>query len=191
LILTVALCLPAAALAVGPNYSFVEAGYIDVDVDVDTVDLDGIDDSGDGWFVGGSFGSKRWHIFGEYQEGDLGSGASKLDQERWFVGAGWHGLLGERADLVVEVAYLDVGFDVGDSKVSDDGFRGSAGVRWVPVKLFELNGFYNYADLSDLRTADESWEVNAILNIWRIGLGLGYEEFDDTEDLRAFVRFNF
>ena len=183
-VLLVLLCVPGLALADGPAYTFVEGGYIDNDVDDPTFD------SGESYFVGGSVGGKRWHAFAEYKDGDVDSVDSgftpgSIDLTTWYAGVGWHGGLGEKGDVVAEVAWVDA--EVGS--FSDDGYRASAGVRFQLIKLLEVNGFYNYFDVFD--DTDDSIEVNAIVNVWRIGLGLGYETFDDNDELRAFVRFVF
>ena len=176
------LCVPGLLLADGPAYTFVEGGYIDNEFD------DSSFDSGDSYFVGGSLGGKRWHAFAEYKDGDVDGAStsfSSIDLTTWYVGAGWHGGLGERGDIIGELAWVDS--EVGSA--SDDGYRATIGIRYQLIKILEVNGFYNYFDVFD--DSDDSLEINAIVNIWRIGLGLGYETFDDNDELRAFVRFVF
>jgi len=86
-----------AAQASAPPWIYVEGGYL-------VNDPDEFSETGDNWFVGGMGGGKMWHVFIEYQNGDFVDG---VDNENWEVGLGWHGLLGERADLVADVAYLE------------------------------------------------------------------------------------
>lgn len=189
LLVLIALSLiPASALAVGPNYNFIEAGYIDLDVD--DVDVGEIIDSGDGWFLGLALGSPRWHFIGEYQSEDLdGDMGGSFERTTWWAGLGWHGLLGEKGDLVADVAYIDTEVEIIGGKNKDDGYRAAAGVRYLPVRIFEVNGFFNYTDL-DTAGSDESWEVNALLSLGQFAIGAGWEQFEDTQNLRAFIRLN-
>ena len=96
--LRMSLCLAAVLLALtgaidaqelGPNYKYVEGGALWVNPDGFSSDT--------GWFVGATFGTKHFQAFGEY--------ADPGDPASWFVGAGWHGLLGPKADLVAQGAY--------------------------------------------------------------------------------------
>lgn len=92
--------LPARA-ADGPVWTYAEAGYLSVDVD-------NLSDSGDNYFLGASFGLGWFHANGYVTKGDLGP---DIEQELWRIGVGWHGLLGERADLLAEAAYIDFSVD--------------------------------------------------------------------------------
>jgi hypothetical protein len=167
------------ALAEEPNYRYVEGGYLSVDTD----DLDG---SGDNYFVDGSFGGKSWHAIAYYSNGELGP---DFDLKVWRFGLGWHGLLGDKADVVGEADYVDQSIDGPGSDDSDTGYRLVGGVRWVPIKLFELDGFANYNNVGS--ESDMSWEARGILNVWRLGFGAAYEKFDASDQWNAFVRFNF
>jgi hypothetical protein len=171
--------VPARAEA--PNYSYVEAGYLNVNED----DLSG---SGDNWFAGGAIGlGKHFHAIGFYTNGDLGTDVS---QTYWRAGLGWHGLLGEKADIVAEAYYVDQTVDGPGPSNSDTGYRVTGGIRWLPIKFFELDGFANFNDVQSDHT-DTTWEARAIINIWRLGFGGDYEKFDTADQWNAFVRFNF
>jgi len=158
-----------AAVAQSPGWKYVEGGLWSVNPDGAS--------SVDGWFAGGSWelgSTTRFHVFAEL--GDLDS------NNQWSVGGGWHGLLGERADLVAEGAFVDAD--------TVDGFRVSGGVRWMLLKRLELNGFINYVDLD---TTDQTgFEIGAIFDFSkRFGVGGSYESGDDFDTTRVFVRFNF
>ena len=174
ILVAVMILLPVLSVGEEPNYKFVEGGGIDIDPD-------GSLGSQDGWFAGGSFGMKHFQVFAEYQ--------NVSDITQWFVGAGWHGLLGEKADVVAEASYVDVEVDTGLGKISEDGYRLTGGVRWQLLKWFELNGFANYTDL-DNSSSDTSVEANVIFTIAFLGLGAGYE-VGDADVARVFIRFNF
>lgn len=158
-----------AALAQAPAWKYVEGGLT-------SVNPDGAD-SEDGPYIGGSWElgkETRFHVFAEY--GDLG------DFDQWSVGGGWHGLLGERADVVAEAAFVDI-YDV-------DGFRVSGGLRWMLLKRLELNGWVNYNDLDD--TDQTSFEIGAVFDFTkRFGVGGSYDWGDDWDTSRAFLRFSF
>jgi hypothetical protein len=170
--------LPAsAALAEEPAWTYVEAGYL-------SIDPDNLSDSGDNWFAGGSVGFlKNFHVFGKYVDGDF---STNVEQTYWEFGAGWHGLLGDKADIVGEVSWVD-----GEvNNQGDDGYQLTGGVRWLPVTMFELDGFINWADY-DVAGSDTSYEVRAILNIWVMGFGASYEMADTADQWNVFARFNF
>jgi hypothetical protein len=167
------------ALAEEPNYKYVEGGYLSVDVD-------DLESSGDNYFLGGSMGGKWWHINGYYSSGDLGP---DYQQNLWRIGLGWHGLLGDKADVIGEADYVDQSIDGPGPTDSETGYRLVGGVRWVPIKLFELDGFANYNDVGS--ESDLSYEARGIVNIWRLGFGAAYEKFDASDQWNAFVRFNF
>lgn len=191
--------LPWNTFAAAPSYSFVEIGHIDVGVDefeTDDFDLGSLvgdfsnfERNGDGRFFSGSFGAKLWHVFAEYRRAELQDG-SGLKQKAWWVGGGWHGLLGEKADVVAEAAYIGakVGTPLGD--VRDQGPRFTGGLRFLPVRWFEMNGFYNLVVIDSPVFAD-SYEINVLLKLWLFRLGVGYERFENTSEARVFARYVF
>jgi hypothetical protein len=172
----VMLIAPATALAQAksPKWSYVEAGFIDFDPDAGPSD--------DGSFYGGSFRLlKMFHIVGEYQ--DVG------DYTFWNVGGGWHGLLGDKADLFGQILWTDVEND--NNNISDDGYDLQGGVRWKINDWFELLGqvnWLNYGDAGD----DTTFEVGGLFLFLkgRMGVGARYET-GDADTARAYFRFNF
>jgi hypothetical protein len=172
------LCVSSLALAQDdkepPKWSYIEAGYTDFDPDA------GLSD--DGWYAGGSAGLfKMFHIVAEYN--DVG------DYTFWNAGFGWHGLLGDPADLYATAYWKDV--EVDSSNVSDDGYQVSAGVRWKVLKWLELKGQANWADY-DKAGDDWSGEAGVLFSIIndKLGFGASYELADKSETLRGFVRWN-
>ena len=161
----------------GPGWTYVEAGYLNIDPD----ELSG---SGDNFFAGASLGFlKNFHVSGRYVDGDYADDAS---QTFWTFAAGWHGLLGEKADLLAEATWNDIEIE----NEGDDGFGLTGGVRWRPVKMFELDGFVHWIDYSDSGSMEE-YEARAIFHVWRVGIGAAYAFADDYNQYNAFVRFNF
>ena len=165
----------SVTLAAAPAWTYVEAGYLNVDPD----NLD----SGDSWFAGGSLGFlKNFHANARYVDGDY---SNNLDYTYWEFGGGWHGLLGEKADLVAEASWVDT--EVSSS--SDDGAGLTGGVRWKLLEFLELDGFVNWVDYDS--GSEESYEARAIFDVWRIGVGASAEFADSANQYNVFVRFNF
>jgi len=165
------------ALAQAPGYGYIEGGYLNVNPD-------DFDTSGDNWYGEASMGLfKNFQLSGRYVNGDF---AENVDLSYWQFAAGWHGLLGEKADVVAQVTWSDREIN----NQSDDGVGLTAGVRWRLVKMFELDGFVHWTDYSDAGSQD-SYEVRAILDVWRLGLGAAYTYNTDVSQYNAFVRFNF
>jgi hypothetical protein len=174
----------------GPKWSYVEAGYMDFNPDAPgTV-------SEDGWYAGGSAKIAMFHVFAEYD--DIGNYTT------WNAGFGWHGLLGEPADLYFQAQWNDVKVDTSNNpSISDDGYEISGGVRWKILKWLEVKGQANWSDYSN---SDEwSGEVGVLFSILndRLGFGVDYEYADSNSDplavvpdgsnqtLRGYVRWSF
>ncbi|MCP3980220.1 MAG: hypothetical protein GY716_13020 [bacterium] len=174
------LAFSGAAFAEGINWTYIEAGY-------NNVDLDDLDDDGDGWFAGGKFAiGDSYHITARYDDNTTDD--TDADLSTWHLGAGWHGLFGDGADLFGEVAYVDREF--GDFDGS--GWFGRAGVRWRPISLLEVGAGARWEDLGgDIDDSDTIWEANALIYVWKLGIGLSYETQDEVDTYNGFVRFNF
>lgn len=157
-----------------PKWSYVEAGYMDFNPD------NGLSDNG--WFGGGSAGIAMFHVFAEYD--DIG------DYTFWNAGFGWHGLLGDPADLYFQAQWNDVQVD--SSNVSDDGYEVSAGVRWKILKWLEVKGQANWADYSNA-SSDWSGDVGVLFSLLndRLGFGADYLLAGENETLRGYVRWSF
>jgi hypothetical protein len=159
-----------------PRYTFVEVGFIDFDPDA------GISDDG-GYAKGSLTIFKNFHLLAGYD--------SVGDYTFWSAGGGWHGLLGEKADIFADILWNDQEFDTGTLKVSDDGYKVAGGVRWNLFNWLELKGQVNYLDL-DTGGDDTSLEAEAVASILKGKLGLGANvEFGDNDTLRVFGRFTF
>jgi len=149
------------------NWKYAELGLARIDPDQGS--------SENGGYVGASWQFIDWlHAFGEY--GDFGP------YRQWQLGAGWHGLLGKRADLFADGAFFDADFA--------DGARIRVGARWMMFKRIEVNGNVAWADLSG--ETNESVAANAIWNFSRrFSFGGGLEWGDRVSTARALLRFNF
>jgi len=150
------------------NWSYAEGGWAKWDPDRRS--------SEDGWFLGGAVGLGKIpiHVFGEF--GDYGP------VDIWQVGAGWHGLLGKRADLFADGALYDTDFD--------DGLRVRFGIRWMVTERLELNGYLSWIDLDF--GDNKSAAVGAVFGLGKhFGVGGTIEWGDEFNTGRVFARFNF
>lgn len=150
------------------NWSYAEGGWGTLDPDRGS--------SENGWFLGGAvdLGKLPLHLMAEF--GDFG------DLDIWQIGGGWHGLLGQKADLFADGAFYDA--DV------DDGFKVRFGARGMLSPRLELNGYLYWTELdfSDNKGA----AVNVIFGLSeRFGLGGGIEWGDNFSAGRIFARYNF
>jgi hypothetical protein len=171
------LLVPCVAMAQAPRYTSIEVGYIDFDPD------SGLSDDG-GYAKGSLTIFKNFQLLAGYD--------SVGDYTFWNAGGGWHGLLGEKADVFANITWNDVEVDSsGGGSVSDDGYEVSGGVRWNLLSWLELKGAINYLDL-DSGGDDTSFEAEALVAFFKGKLGVGANyEVGDTDTLRVFGRFTF
>jgi len=169
--------LAAAQEKEPPKWSYVQAGYIDFNPD------EGFSDNG--WYAGGSFSFlKMIHVFAEYD--DVG------DYTFWNAGAGWHGLLGDPADVYAQVEWNDVKVSLPGADVSDHGYEIAAGVRWKFLKWLEAQGEVNWSDLND-GGSDVGGKVGVLFTFLgdKLGAGASYELVNKADQARVFARWNF
>ncbi|MGH8072454.1 MAG: outer membrane beta-barrel protein [Lysobacter sp.] len=141
---------PFAAVAGAPSYNYVEAGYLQTDID----DLG----DGDGVAINGSVAlNDMFHLFGGYsaQQGEDGGVDVDLDQFR--AGVGFRHAISDRADLLVRAAYerqeTEVSVDSTGfrSTAESDGFSIETGYRGY---LFENLDAWALVGYSKLQNAD-------------------------------------
>lgn len=160
--------LPALAqIRVEPHDTYIEAGWLKTEPD------SGGDEKGG--FIGGSFEvGEQFHFFGEFAD----AGPLSI----WEAGGGWHGLFGERLDLVAQASIVD--YDI------EDGWRISGGIRWLITRRLEVTGLLNHTEFGSVD--DQSFEVNGVWNFFRaFAVGGGFESGDEFDWVRVFARFNF
>lgn len=158
-----------------PKWSFVEVGNIDFDPDGGSSD--------DGWYAAGSMRLfKNFHLKAEYD--DAG------DYTFWKVGGGWHGLLGEPADLFADILWNDVQVDSSTGDESDNGYVVSAGARFKVTQWFEFKTAVNWINLDE--GDDTTLEGEALVALFKdhLGFGVNYET-GDADTLRLFARLSF
>jgi hypothetical protein len=185
-----ALAMPGTAQAQAqaqPYYTYVEGGYVGVNPESG----DEILDSGKGWFIGTSVRLQRFHTFLEYRDASIDTTLDEaVDQTQWLIGGGWHGLLGNPADLVVEVGYINSDFSLGFESGSGNGYFVNGGVRWRIIQPFEVDAFATYADLGGERDSEMVYRLDAIAFIKVFGIGASYQKADRADSYDLFLRFN-
>ena len=169
---------PLAAMADGMNYSYVEADYVDLDIDNAP--------SGDGFAVRGSVGfANNWFAFADYVDASV----DVIDIENIAVGIGGHFPINDTLDVVGRVGYTESDLSSGPFSASDDGYLLTAGVRGQ-MSQFEMEGHLVYTDLSD--GGDETaFEFAGRWNFTDMfSAGVAYRIGDDANVLFAGVRLS-
>lgn len=142
LIAAAALLMSTSALADGVSYSYIQAMYAEVDIDVGPVDADG-----DGFAVAGSVAiNDSWYVFADYGTADFDF---NVDLDRFSIGAGYHAPISTATDWFAALSYEDAEVDTGFGSASDDGFGIEGGLRSMISPKFELKGSVSYTDLGD------------------------------------------
>ncbi len=176
----------AAALAEGPSYSYIQATYQEIDVDLGG----GTDADGDGFGVAGSVAiNDSWFVFASYASSDL---ESVIDLDQFAVGAGWHSALSDRTDWFATLAYIDFEASArGLGSASESGYGASVGIRSMLQPNLELYGSLGYSDLGD--GADGTAIAGGL---WytvsgNLALGLGFDAGEDITSYGLGVRLYF
>ena len=139
------MALPVTVLADGFDYTYVEAGFVNSEIDVGPFDVDG-----DGFGLSGSFAlSDSIHLIGSYSDQDYDFGVSA---DTLKLGGGFNTSLNSDLDFVAQLAYYDVEVSSGFGNADDDGLGVGAGIRARPAPDLELDAGLTYVDLDDSDT---------------------------------------
>ena len=180
------LLVGAPVLADGISYSFIQASYQEVDVDLGG----GLDADGDGFAVGGSAAiNDNWFVFVDYSSAEL---ESVVDFDQLSAGAGYHSDLSAKTDWYATLAYVSAEVSAGGFGSADDSGAGVAvGVRSMLNPKLELYGNVSYVDLGD---GADGTAFGA--GVWytvsgNIALGVGASFGEDVTTYGASVRLYF
>lgn len=174
--------LPFAAAADGFDYTFVEAGYVESELDVGAGDVDG-----DGLGLRGSLAlNDTLHLFAEYASQDMDF---DIDSTSWNIGAGAHWGLDKNLDFVAEAAWVKAEVDTPLGSADDDGLGVGAGLRFRATDKVELDGMIRYVDLDE---SDTSLAVGGRYYFTTaFALGGGFVFNDDDSGFHIGVRAEF
>jgi hypothetical protein len=170
------------------SYRYLQAGYVETDVDVFGETLSGFN-------VGGSFGfAENFFVFGEFESTEISEGGVSLEMDQMVVGLGGHYPLGENIDLVgrIGAAELDLELDSGGGSISGDesGYLVAAGLRGQAGDSVELEFAVVHQDLgNDL--SDTGFEAAARYHFnsdW--AAGIEYQDVGDFSSIFAGVRYS-
>ena len=164
------------------GYTYVEGGY-------QNIDIDDLDEDGDGYTIGGSVAlTDMFHVFGGYGHAEIDvDGFGDVDYDTWEIGGGLNYRVGGKTDFVGRVSYVSAELDAGFDDVDDDGYRLYAGLRGGFDAPVELEGGVSYTDLNDY--GDETAFVGAIryyfTKQWAVGGSVNLGEDQTTWGLNV------
>lgn len=169
---------PLATQAEDMSYNYVDAAYIQTDID-------GVGPSADGFALRGSVGfATNWLAFAEYSTQSV----SGFDIDTMAVGFGGHYGLAENMDLVGRLGYFQVDASPGGD---DDGYLLDVGLRGRVTEGVELEGGARYTDLSDGGN-DTAFYAGGRFHFNKTwALGAEYQSGEDSSSILAYVRASF
>lgn len=191
-LLGLALIAAPVANAADLSYSYVEANYVDTELDLG----DGTEVSGNGFGVNGSvaFGDTGFYGLAAYETVGEEVGGIDVDINRITAGAGYALKIDERLHALLEVAYLDYDFDVdvagfGSGSASADGYRANIGLRGLMADNIEGVAKIGYANVEEegVKLYDGAvgelgfrWHIDPA---WSAGLAAEFAEDETTYKL--------
>jgi len=172
---------PLAAMADDMSYSFVDAGYVETDIDNAP--------TADGFGVRGSVGfAENWFVTAGYSAQSV----QGVDFDSYGVGFGGHYGLTDGMDLVGSLSYVKAEVDAGGGlNADDDGYSLDLGLRGRVGDAVELEGGIDYTDLSEAGD-DTALFIGGRFHFnktWAIGAE--YASGDDASSILAYVRASF
>ncbi|HUT42451.1 MAG TPA: outer membrane beta-barrel protein [Gammaproteobacteria bacterium] len=170
-----------AAAAKGPEYSYAEIGYINIDGDLV---------EGDGAGVNISFGATD-HIFLKFGYSRLWLEASTppsvdFDADRFQIGGGMHYGITDTIDVLGAISYVDIEYSNGVPAEADEGYLAELGVRAMLSKKLELNATVSALHIDG--DNDTGYGVGAVYDITKtFALSGSYNYFQDDSENQFFV----
>jgi|GEM_PF-5362993 len=179
----------AAALAgvsfgaqAGPNWNYVEAGFVRLNSD----SLDG-----DGFGMRGSVAvAESWHLFARFDNGSGDVGRNSFDFNSFSVGAGYNFGINDSTDFVARLAYERAEVEVFRSSGSADGYSVFAGVRSQLSDNFTLGAGVAFFDGDEDSSTALQLEAQYAFTP-SIAVSLAIEGDDDGQTFFIGPRLNF
>ncbi len=173
------LAVPVAATA-EVVFNYLEAGYVNTEIDTGFGDEDG-----DGFSLAGSFDiNNDFFLFGDYASADI----AFVDFSLLKLGGGFRTSAGGPAQLVATAAFARAEADAGPfGDASDNGFALAFGARGEFSPVVEWDLFLNYIDLDDSETSVKGAARYKFSPT--IAVGASLESGDDTTTFGVQVRW--
>ncbi len=136
--------VPFLAQAEGLSYSYVDAAYLNTDIDR-------FNETVDGFGLRGSYElTNNVFVFAGYADQSTSVAGFDIDLQSYNLGLGYAWPLGKALDLYGKVGYVNAEADLqGVGSADDDGYSLAVGLRGRAVEQLELEGAVSYVDLSD------------------------------------------
>jgi hypothetical protein len=136
--------VPFLAQAEGFSYSYLDAAYVNTDIDQ-------FDEDVDGFALRGSYElTNNVFVFAGYADQGTSVAGFDIDLQTYNLGLGYAWPLGKALDVYGKVGYVSSEADVqGLGDADDDGYSLAVGLRGRAVEQLELEGAVTYVDLSD------------------------------------------
>ena len=186
--------VPFMAQAEGLSYTYVEAGYLNTDIDE-------FEETVGGWGAKGSFEiTENIFAFANFadQSANIGQGVGDIDFQSWDIGVGYAWPIADQTDIYGTIGYVSVDADLPGSiedyfgsDPEDSGYSLGAGVRTRFAERFEAEANVQYANLSDYGDEFEFGVMGRwyITDMW--ALAVGYNAGDETSTFYGGVRLQF
>jgi hypothetical protein len=122
MIFVMSMLVSGVSFAEDVSYTYVRLAYVNTEIDVGPMDVDG-----DGLELDGSFGfANNVFAFGTYSDLDLDF---DIDASLLEIGAGYHHRITPKVDLVGRLGFVRADIDGSSRDADDDGLLLSGGVR--------------------------------------------------------------
>ena len=178
--------VPFLAQAEGLSWSYVDAAYINTDIESFDEDVDGFALRGSYEIVDNVF------VFAGYADQGTSVAGLDIDLQSYNLGLGYAWPLGKALDLYGKVGYVSAEADVdGLGDADDDGYSLAVGLRGRAIEQLELEGAVSYVDLSDSGD-DTTLDLGARWYFTpQFAVGLESSFGDDANTYGLGVRWNF
>ena len=175
----------AAALAQDQlSYDYIQATYIDTEIDDRNFDVDG-----DGLGLSGSVSlNDSFFVNAGYGSQDFDGG---VDVDQWSIGIGGHMPLSANTDLIGTVSYIDAEVDSRFGSADTDGYGLGIGVRSRVYDNIELQAGINYVDLDDGGDETSFAFGGRYYFVEQLSVGAGVEFADNASSWNLGVRLDF
>jgi hypothetical protein len=164
------------------RYTYLQGGYVNVDLDAPSAD-------GDGLFLGGSLlVADLLVLSADFTYVDFTRG---IDTRELEFGLGVPLPVRPGFDAIIRTGYINGKVKTRVGNFDNNGWFVGLGGRWMATESVELNGEVQFRDL-DVLNDDFAFRIGGIWNV-RPDLGVigGLEFADDTTALKIGFRYNF